>query len=431
MILDDLEKEITEVLIKTVSPYGNVETPENLLIGIRKNLKTDLTKEIILKLFANTRCLYYFKDSTVRNDYYFGSESEMLKLDRIPLCKLVSLSNIPEQIHNYQYLLFFYSTTSLPPDKEYEWKPCYIGSKEYLLSKFCPQLSNYHYSNLKVASANKTINRVNTEFSQDNFLNNIYENLFNKEKWKSENFEYPYQRLYKYFQYLTEAISKKISNGTLNKEYYVKTEKDNTEYILINSRLMNKFGNWIYLSYKVRKYWNNQLNKTMESYVEPTIITNSQMAFNAGYKDILLNNIKPIQFYNSPSELLFDGDINSFDLDDSQHFQHIIEDRGDRLPESFKDKNIMEIVVRFKLCIEYALKMKEMDYNYIVPAYGIERDCIQFLIPFYDEFAPDKLPSGVIVTNKINNKWILNTVLSLSDAYDMARLLAIPATKWI
>lgn len=91
----------------------------------------------------------------------------------------------------------------------------------------------------------------------------------------------------------------------------------------------------------------------------------------------------------------------------------------------------MEIVVRFKLCIEYALKMKEMDYNYIVPAYGIERDCIQFLIPFYDEFAPDKLPSGVIVTNKINNKWILNTVLSLSDAYDMARLLAIPATKWI
>ena len=75
--------------------------------------------------------------------------------------------------------------------------------------------------------------------------------------------------------------------------------------------------------------------------------------------------------------------------------------------------------------------MKEMDYNYIVPAYSIERDCVQFLIPFYDEFAPDKTPSGVIITNKLNGKWVLNTILNLSDAYDMARLLAIPATDWI
>jgi len=423
--------EIEDFLKRITKTYGNIGEPKNLLIGIRKNLRTDITKEIISNLFEGTRTIYYFKDSKDRNDYcFFNSENELQNIKRQPLCKMVRLNDIPEQVHSNQYLLFFYTTTMLPSGKNYEWRPCYVGGREYLINKYIPQFSDYHYSSPKYSSI-KTAEKTSTDFSQSAFLENIYDNLFNKEKWKNENSEFQYQRLQKYFQYLTEAISKKISNNTLSQEYYKKTNKDSTDYILINSRLLNKFGNWIYLSYQIRKYWNKQLNKTMENYIEPTIITNSQMAFMAGYNDIVLNDIKPIQFYNSPSELLFDGNINSFELDDSHHFQHIIEDRGDRLPESFKDKNIMEIVVRFKLCIEYALKMKEMDYNYIVPAYGIERDCIQFLIPFYDEFAPDKIPSGVIVTNKIGNKWILNTVLSLSDAYDMARLLAIPATDWI
>ena len=426
---------IRETFLKEIKVHGNIGDLNLVLRNLTKNLKTELSTKMIENMFSVTTTMYYFKDSKDKNDYYIGTEDSLLEFNRRPLCKLVKLTNIPEFIHEYQYLLFFYAENMCDGGSDYEWRPCYVGGKDFLLSRFCPQLVS-GYANQKRYTSNQT-NEIryshNGEYSYNKFLETIYESLFNKEKWKDEtdtNSLY-YSRLGRYLGYLIEAISKKISCNSLGSDYYCRTKKDGTDYILINSRLLNKFGSWIYLSYTVKKFYNKDTNRVSESYIEPHIINNYQEAVNGGYADITLSSIKPIQFYNDPNELIFTGDISSFDLDDSQRFQHIIEDRGDRLPQSLREKDTMEIVVRFKLCIEYALKMKEMDYNYIVPAYGIERDTIQFLIPFYDEFAPDKIPTGVIITNKIRNKWVLNTILNLSDAYDMARLLAIPASEWI
>jgi len=431
-LIDENEKLIEETFEKVASKHGNIGKADIVLRNLRKNLNTELTTYMIENLFSETVVSYYFKDSKDKKDFYVGNEENILKTKRRPLCKFVKLKNIPELIHDFQYLLFFYTENTFNSEKLYEWRPCYIGGKDFLFSKFLPQLEGNPIIHPKYFASTTLENRLqNGEYSYRKFLEIIYDNLFNKEKWKNEedsNGSY-YNRLNRYLTYLTESISNKID--TLNTEYYAKTTKDNVEYILINSRLLNKFGSWIYLSYKIRKSYNRHVDKMLEDYHEPQIINNYQSAYSAGYINTTLNNIKPIQFYTNPSDLIFRGDIDSFDLDDSQHFQHMLEDRNNRLPDSLRDKTVMELATRFKSSIEYALKMKEMDYNYIVPSYGIARDCVQFLIPFYDEFAPDKLPSGVIVTNKIGEKWVLNTILNLSDAYDVARLLAIPATNWI
>jgi len=433
--LDENELILEKRMISESRDYGNIGDAGLVLRNIRKNLNKELTEDIIREMFSNTYVSYYFKDSKNRKDFYIGSEESLFSSKRIPLCKFVKLSNIPEMIHQYQYLLFFYTENIPDSNKLYEWRPCYVGGKDFLFNKFLPQIDNAFFSQSRpINITESTIKHIETnEYSHTRFLDTIYENLFNKEKWKNEedvNKLY-FNRLNRYLNYLTSAISKKISSETLDEKYYCKTVKDGSDYILINSRLLNKFGSWIYLSYKIRKSYSREAGKVIEEYLSPQIVNNYQSAYDSGYTDISLNDVKPVQFYNDSNDLLFKGDIDSFDLDDSQHFQHMLEDRQNRLPESLREKNVMELATRFKSSIEYALKMKEMDYNYIVPSYGIERDCIQFLIPFYDEFAPDKIPSGVIVTNKIGKKWVLNTILNLSDAYDVARLLAIPATNWI
>lgn len=117
-------------------------------------------------------------------------------------------------------------------------------------------------------------------------------------------------------------------------------------------------------------------------------------------------------------------------LDDTFHLKHIIDERKDRLPESLKSKSPVEIYMFLKMSIEYAVKMSKLDFNFILPSYSLANNEVQFLIPFYEKIGEEE-PSCVIVVSKMNNRWILKTILTIDIAYNNARLLGIPNANWL
>ena len=95
-----------------------------------------------------------------------------------------------------------------------------------------------------------------------------------------------------------------------------------------------------------------------------------------------------------------------------------------------RSKSSLLIYMSLKMSVEYALKMQKLDYKYIVPAYSISHNEIQFLIPFFEEIGGDK-PACAIVLSKSAEQWVLRTILPAEIAYNNARLLAIPDSRWL
>ena len=75
--------------------------------------------------------------------------------------------------------------------------------------------------------------------------------------------------------------------------------------------------------------------------------------------------------------------------------------------------------------------MSEHDYKYFIPMYNFQRDMIQFLVPIYLDNGIDEKPEVVAIIDNINSFYSINTIISLEDAYNNARLICKPDTNWL
>ena len=261
--------------------------------------------------------------------------------------------------------------------------------------------------------------RLADRYSSKEFYTFLYDNLLTKEKWKkSKCDEDSYIRLYFYLTNMCAVIKKYYGEKS---RYYRESESGGRKYIIFDSKLLDKYGNNIYLIHKVIA------NNGDVNFVEPIYVSNTECLNTYGFDAGILKEIEPVMLYEDTSELIFSGEIEQFDLDDTHHMKHIIDERKDRLPKELMDKSPIQVYMFLKTSVEYAVKMSKIDYKFIVPSYSIANTEIQFLIPFYVDLG-NKKPVCAIVTRKENGRYVLKTILPIDTAYNNARLLSIPDT---
>ena len=246
----------------------------------------------------------------------------------------------------------------------------------------------------------------------------IYDKLLVKEDWANED----YARLCFYIQSIIYYVQNK---ALANKDIEGVICSINNDKALINTNLIDNYGNFIYII--DHNYMSFDFNK------KPiTVMKSKSSLIDEGF-DIKSIKILPevLKFVESPSELIFDGDINDFDLEDEEHLNHIINERRYRFPDKYSNVSCKLICDKIRTSIEQAVKISKIDYRYVIPMYNIRLLEVEFLIPLHLDTHYGQTPElAIIVTNK-NGLWKIFTILPTADACENARLISNIKDSWI
>lgn len=255
-------------------------------------------------------------------------------------------------------------------------------------------------------------------------INTIYDSLLIKENWRINNknrLGFYIKGIFK-FVYM-EQICKKTRDNIKGNGY---TYSQNKKTYVVNTGLINKYGNYIYLVDKtpeIQDFYNKDIS----------IMKKKLELISYGFNPTTIKELpNPIKFVENNEELIFDADYNNFDFNDTDHLYHIITERIDRFPEKYRSEPALILCDRIKSAIRQAIMIQKSDYKYIVPKYDFSKRKIQFMIPLRLDGLLDNPPEIVIIVDKSpQGFWNIFTILSTDDAYDDARLISKVDDSWI
>jgi hypothetical protein len=200
----------------------------------------------------------------------------------------------------------------------------------------------------------------------------------------------------------------------------------NREVCLVNTNLLDEYGNFIYLI--------DHTPDLPDFYDKDVQLLNGRGDLLAlGFDSEEIKRLpEPVQIVKNKEKLIFNGKIEDFDFNDIQHMNHILNERRYRFPTKYRNESNMYLLEKIKYAIERAIKISISDYKYIIPKYDFTRRKIQFLIPLYFADTIEGRPDLVIVADeKEKGQWQVCTVLYVEDAYDSARLICKPSDTWL
>lgn len=187
-------------------------------------------------------------------------------------------------------------------------------------------------------------------------------------------------------------------------DYYL---TNNTGSVIINTGLLDKFGNDIYVMYKV--------NRSMMYFTPSKIIESKRDYLTEKFiKDLSESNftLKPISFFDEGDR--FDANIEQIDIT-SRALYHIIEERKDRFPEGVRELPVSIIATQIRGAIEIALKLQERDGTYAKPNYSSKQKGITWMLPFHINTAFNEEPELVLVLRKEEPFYVVKTILPYDD----------------
>ena len=246
-------------------------------------------------------------------------------------------------------------------------------------------------------------------------VTNLYDMLMDKEYWKQGDDAVSSLR-----QYLNATVSK-----CLEAEYkqYVIARNEDLSRMCFNTRLVDKYGNFIYLSVKSDDGFNR--------YSDPEIIVSKSDFVKAGFTD---DRPGVVSYFSDLHDVVFQGAITEFDLEDTSKLDHMREaSRKQRLPEAYQDISAVDMSECIKFSVQEAMRRRLTDYSYFVPMYNISLKCIQFLIPLklqrdYSELAEVAL---IIGKDRRTSFYTVNTLIDVELAYINARTISSSVASWL
>lgn len=254
-------------------------------------------------------------------------------------------------------------------------------------------------------------------FDKDRFCNELYDRLLFKENWAIGNKSR--ERVLNYMNTLVLKVKRNIDSGI--KEGYLVNEEGNR--IVMNSGLLDEYMNDIFVIFVKNKDGD---------FVNPTIVKDKTQLINEGFtKDELREMPGILRFYKEKSELIFDGDIEDFDLYSKDRLDHIIKERKFRLPTELANLNSDVLWNKVRTAVELAVRVAQRDFKHVVPMYDIKNDKIEFLMPCHINRSINEIPEVALVVSKIGQFYQVMTLLELEEAYGNARILSMPNNSWL
>lgn len=245
-------------------------------------------------------------------------------------------------------------------------------------------------------------------------LADIYGRLLDKEHWEASH------KLSRLSSYLYAIYSRCVKQSSVTPE--VITESTDHEKHCFNTKLLDVYGNFIYLACDRRddgKIRNAKVLVSKSDYIRNGF---------TGERPV------PVSFFDDIKDVVFQGNLNEFDLEDTQRLSHLIENsHKQRLPKEYQDITAVDMASSVKYSIEMALKMLATDYRYIVPMYNIKYNKIQFLVPLYLKKEYSEIPEVALIISKndVTGLYVVITLLDIGLAYTNSRVISASTASWL
>jgi uncharacterized protein YfkK (UPF0435 family) len=305
-------------------------------------------------------------------------------------------------------------------DRNGRWKGALVNSEGGIIAHqgerdncvyILKPLGFVHSSNSSTSGLDRTQNEKESDTYEE-----IFEKLLIKSDWNVK-------KLKSYIETLICRINHKIAkqnNGNFDFIIYSIDKK----YAIINTGLLDTFGKSILLIIKVHK----QQLTTNPANID---IVKSKVSLSNDFdKNELNKKLNRVKFYDkSPSELVFHGNLEDFDLENWDRLVHCINDRRSRFPESLQDATDEVICKDLLKAIEVGVELNNYDGNYIRPCYHRKLDKISFIIPYHinnDFQKPAEL--GIVIIN-VNGYWQISTILDANLAHTDIKTLRLYTTE--
>lgn len=252
------------------------------------------------------------------------------------------------------------------------------------------------------------------------FLNEL-ESKCIPEKWTYQNHKstIPHPVLKSYIENTFQKLKIEDSGSKI-------LTSDDGKVIIFNTGLLDLYFHEIYLMATVVKE-NNEV-----SYLNPYIYSSLEdlKGFNVGGKRLGNKGLpESAQFFSNINDVMFHDDI---EIDrNPEKFNHIIDDRRERFPESYKEMDTTTLAIRLDSAIDQAIALAKRNYKLIVPMYRPQENKLQLLMPIYLSGKFSNKPDFALVLNLEDGYYVPETILPLDAAYQNARLIAKPDNTWL
>lgn len=262
-------------------------------------------------------------------------------------------------------------------------------------------------------------------FSSIDACNNFLDELKTKiidEPWeykhkKDERFRNPILKSYLQFE-LDRLFYEAEDLGYKDKVIYNNTG----DKVLFNTNLITKFGFDLNIVGSILEISNRKY--ITEPEIAPSKIVLKRMGFNS-------SEPMPPTFFKDINEIIFHSD---WEIDqDIARYEHIIEERIERFPEKYRELSADDLGLKLDSAINFAKRIAQRNYKFIVPMYYPTKRRIQLLMPIYLATSYTSHPDfALVLTPHAKEKlYTPETILGLDEVYQDARLIAKPEESWL
>lgn len=186
---------------------------------------------------------------------------------------------------------------------------------------------------------------------------------------------------------------------------------------LFNTALLDKFGKPILVTSAVR-------GKSLSFTDLRLVDTKATLLQNDFDKEQIKQNLDRVDFVKTREDLMFNAEIDDFDLCNYERLSHCIVERRDRFPEYTKNMSDDAICTDMVKAIEMGITLSKYDLSYIKPIYNCRYNQINFIIPYHIGNDFNKEPElGIVVTQFDNGLWEVMTILRAEECKQDERTL--------
>lgn len=256
----------------------------------------------------------------------------------------------------------------------------------------------------------------------NNFLEKLKVSIID-EPWEykhkvDKKYKYPILKSYLEFE-LDRLFYEQDELKYQNRIIYNETKSK----VLFNTNLINKFGHDLVIAGDLILVANKEIVCNLE--ISPSSMKLRRYGFNSA--------VEPMtpKFFQDINEIIFHCE---WDIDqDMSKYAHIIEERVERFPEKYRGLSADELGLKLDNAIEFAKRIAQRNYKFIVPMYYPSAKRIQLLMPIYLETSYTAHPDFALVLTPHTREQLYTpeTILGLDEVYQDARLIAKPEESWL
>ena len=235
---------------------------------------------------------------------------------------------------------------------------------------------------------------------------------------KPAKIQYPI--LKSYIENIFIVLKHESELGMENRLVY---SKDRT-HLLFNTNLLDRYAHEIWIILDVKK-----MNNGKEMLLNPKRVKSERELSFIGFERGACPN--PPSFFKHKEEAHYQKDWEiAYNYDT---YEHIIQERQYRFAEEYRQLSSEELAGKLDEAIRFGVEMAKRNDHFVLPMYRPQKQQVQMLMPIYLNRLAGGNPDFALVLSldKENRYYLPETILSLEDAYQDARLISILDGMWL